>query len=74
METKLDKILVAIEALNQPENKVLPPDDQSTGDVCYTRLYQSDEEAMDNLCRRTGRKKAQIIRMFVSHGLREKLL
>lgn len=47
------------------------PDNQVCGNVCYTRLYKDDEALIDEVCRKSGRKKAAVIRILVSDGLKK---
>lgn len=50
------------------------PDNQDCGNVCYTRLYKTDEDIMDEVCKKSGRKKSAVIRILVSEGLRRNLI
>ena len=78
MDAKFVELMMRLEELvnrlDKPEQTIEVPDKQDCGEVCYTRLYKADEELMDALCKKTGRKKAQIIRILVSNGLRRGLL
>lgn len=66
---ELTKLLTGEETPIVPLAEV--PDNQACGDVCYTRLYKDDEALMDEVCKRSGRKKASVIRILVSDGLRK---
>lgn len=55
-------------------DKVRELTDTSVGDVCWTRLYKEDEELINELCRKTHRKKAQVIRILVYEGIRQGFL
>lgn len=62
----------------KPKAPTLPtpkvPENHECGEVCYTRLYKADEELMEQVCKKYGRKKAQVIRILVSDGLRKGVL
>lgn len=67
---KLEELTKLIAGEPTPTSLATIPDNLDCGDVCYTRLYKSDETLMDDICKRTGRKKSQVIRILVSEGLR----
>ena len=82
MEKEFKELMDKIEALTQILTKenypgmslIEIPDNQICGDVCYTRLYKDDEKLMDDICKKSGRKKASIIRILVSDGLRRGII
>ena len=74
---KFEEMMARLER-TEPKAPTLPtpkvPENHECGDVCYTRLYKADEELMEQVCKKYGRKKAQVIRILVSDGLRRGIL
>lgn len=74
---KFEEMMARLER-TEPKAPTLPtpkvPENHECGDVCYTRLYKADEELMEQVCKKYGRKKAQVIRILVSDGLRKGVL
>lgn len=66
------------DSIDKDNNSILNvkemPDNQDCGNVCYTRLYKTDEAIMDEVCKSTGRKKAAVIRILVHEGLKRGLI
>jgi hypothetical protein len=82
MSEDLKEVMAKLEELTKlitkKDTPMIPiadvPDNQACGDVCYTRLYKTDEALMDEVCKKSGRKKAAVIRILVSDGLRRGLI
>ena len=82
MSDELKQVMAKLEELTKlitkDEINMTPiaevPDNQDCGNVCYTRLYKTDEDLMDEVCKRSGRKKSAVIRILVSEGLRRNLI
>lgn len=71
---KFEEMMIRLDRPEPKKQKPKVPETHECGDVCYTRLYKADEELMDEVCKRYGRKKAQVIRILVSDGLRRGIL
>ena len=75
MESNYNKLYDKLDRLEAKTQKELAvPDTQECGEVVYTRLFKEDEPLLEELCNKTGRKRAQIMRILVSHGLRQGVL
>jgi len=50
--------------------KALNNENKTLGEVSWCRLYESDEQALEAICKRENRKKSQMIRVIVNEYLR----
>lgn len=71
LEEQYHKLNSKLDALDKSEKrKLIMPESQECGEVVYTRLFKADEQLLEDMCIKTGRKRAQIMRVLVSDGLR----
>jgi hypothetical protein len=75
---ELKKDLLVLKALTDrivanmgdTSTKTFNNDDKTLGEVSWCRLYESDEQALEAICKRENRKKSQMIRVIVNEYLR----
>ena len=57
------------EELTMKEETVIVEEGMTAGKVCWSRLYTCDEDKIENISKKTFRKKTQIIRMLIHKAL-----
>jgi len=56
--------------MGDTSTKTFNNDDKTLGIVSWCRLYESDEQALEAICKRENRKKSQMIRVIVNEYVR----